>query len=249
MGAGNTEALNSVGKRRVRLAGRFFPQGSSAIVNSSNLGSKGWTVTRTALGQFTLAIVDPWLRVAAKTLGLQMSAPSLYKLEWGAVDVSSAKTAVINCIACSAVGWEKQAADGAAGNATSEMPMGRLEGSIPIGHVFYLVPGAALTANDTNYATITIYKRTAGGGSTAIAQITTKITGGSGNWTAFLPIALTTTIAAAEGDSISFDIAKAGTGVVVPVFALTASGRQDIAANAANSVSFDLEMSQDTVTP
>lgn len=81
------------------------------------------------------------------------------------------------------------------------------------------VPDAALTANDTNYATLTAQKRDgAGGAGSTIGSQTTKITGGSGNWTAHVPVALTPSapVAMAAGNVLTLDIAKTAAGVVVP---------------------------------
>ncbi len=86
----------------------------------------------------------------------------------------------------------------------------------------YYVPGAALTAHDTDYATITVSKYTAAGGSkTTVASITTKITGGSGDWTAFVPVELTLSATAAdlvlESEAVlTYEVAKAASGVAIP---------------------------------
>jgi len=79
----------------------------------------------------------------------------------------------------------------------------------------------AVTAHDTNYATFTVAKRTGSGSASTIASQTTKITGGSGNVTAFVPVTLTLTdanVVLAAGDVLTIAIAKASSGV-----ALTAS--------------------------
>jgi hypothetical protein len=75
-----------------------------------------------------------------------------------------------------------------------------------------------VTAHDTNYATFTVSKRTAGGGATSIASQTTKITGGSGNLTAFSPLSITPTASAvdlAANDSLTIAIPKAASGVAL----------------------------------
>ena len=110
--------------------------------------------------------------------------------------------------------WQKAAADGAAGTATAESVIPRLKRQERIVSIEY-VPAAALTANDTNYATITIRKRDgAGGAAVTVASVTTKITGGSGDWTAFQAVSLGT-IANADllvGDLLTIEITKPGTG-------------------------------------
>ena len=78
----------------------------------------------------------------------------------------------------------------------------------------------AVTAHDTNYATISVAGRTAGAASVAIASHTTKITAGLGNLTAFAPYTLTANATPANailaaGDSITVAVAKAASGVAL----------------------------------
>lgn len=88
-------------------------------------------------------------------------------------------------------------------------------------------PQSTLTAHDTNYATVKVVKGDGAGGAEVIcASVTTQITGGSGNWTAGASEALT--LSATEdntripsGGVLGFSIAKAGTGVVVPICTIT----------------------------
>lgn len=119
-------------------------------------------------------------------------------------------------------GWPKAAADGAAGNATAETAIGVVGPgpvNIAIGQV-NIHPSAALTADNSNFATITVAKRTAGGGAVTIATATTKTAGGggTGNWVAWTPLVIPASAGAslAPGDAITVTIAKSGTGVVVP---------------------------------
>jgi len=87
---------------------------------------------------------------------------------------------------------------------------------ISIGSV-QIHPSAALTANNSNYVTITVFKRPGGGAATAIASVTTQITG-SGNWVAWTPVNLNVVAGAfvSPGDSITVTIVATGTGVGVP---------------------------------
>lgn len=115
--------------------------------------------------------------------------------------------------------WQKAAADAAAGTATAESLIPRLGRQERIVGIEF-VPAAALTANDTDYATITVRKRDgAGGAAVVVATLTTKITGGSGNWTAFVPVSLGTITAPdlLSGDLLTIEITKAGSGVAVPI--------------------------------
>jgi hypothetical protein len=91
-------------------------------------------------------------------------------------------------------------------------------------------PGAALTSDDTNYATLSlVYNNGAGGSDTVVATATTKTSGGggTGNWTADTPVTIAITAANAvvpAGSNLQFKIAKTGTGVVVPAGGAHARG-------------------------
>lgn len=116
--------------------------------------------------------------------------------------------------------WDKDAADGAAATATAEHTFFRAPNSIKITAIAY-VPDATLTASDTTYATLTVAQRNAAGASvnSSFAVVTTKTgaSGGSGNWSAFTPVALALAGSAmSAGDILTIAIAKASTGVVVP---------------------------------
>lgn len=117
----------------------------------------------------------------------------------------------------------KAADDGAAGTATAAGVFASLVGKWQVNTVKY-IPSAALTADDTNYATLTVSQFASGAALTTVASQTTKITGGSGNWTARTAVTITNSGTAAnlvvDGSSapvyLAFAIAKSGTGVVVP---------------------------------
>ncbi|MDI6808202.1 MAG: hypothetical protein QME66_04355 [Candidatus Eisenbacteria bacterium] len=113
--------------------------------------------------------------------------------------------------------YVKASADAAAGTATAEIPVFQAVDAVTITGTFFL-PGAALIADNTNYATLLCYRRsTTGGTQTTIASRTTQITG-SGNWTAFDGVTLGTlsVTAVAAGEMVSFEITKTAGGVVVP---------------------------------
>lgn len=119
--------------------------------------------------------------------------------------------------------FQKTAADGAAATATSEFPFFVAPFAGKVLHLAVANGASTLTASDTNYATVIVSKRTAGGAAVAVAQFTTQTTGqpqGTGSWAAwsnlFAPAA---GILAnfAQGDQITFQITKTGTGVVVPI--------------------------------
>lgn len=112
-----------------------------------------------------------------------------------------------------------KAADGSAAATTAETVIGYVQRACKLLAVRY-VPAAALTADATNNATITVSKRVAGGGSkTTIATIVTDVAGGS--WVQWSAKAFSLTGTAADlqiaaGSGLTFEIAKGGTGVVVP---------------------------------
>lgn len=90
------------------------------------------------------------------------------------------------------------------------------------------VPHAALTADDANYGTIAlVYNDGAGGADTTVATLSTTITGGTGNWTAFVGEALTITAAnavVATGKQLAVKFTKTGTGVAIPAGSLIVKG-------------------------
>lgn len=116
--------------------------------------------------------------------------------------------------------YKKDAADGAAATATAETSIGVTDRA-RILTAAYINPDAALTADVANNATINVYK---GDASTLVASITTS-PAGSGSWVAFTPIPLDLQSEAirtlAAGESLSFEITKGGTGVVVPASSIS----------------------------
>ena len=80
-----------------------------------------------------------------------------------------------------------------------------------------IVPASSLVANDNDYATINFIKIDPGGGfGASVGSITTQTTG-SGDWVAGTPIEVTiATSRLDQGEGIAVQIAKSGSGVVVP---------------------------------
>ena len=76
------------------VAGRFKPNGSSAIDNTANLGN-GFTVARTTTGTYTITLDDVYPGYISAQCSLQHNGAGDKKLHFGAIDVSSAKTIVI----------------------------------------------------------------------------------------------------------------------------------------------------------
>jgi hypothetical protein len=94
-------------------------------------------------------------------------------------------------------------------------------GPLPYGVRFNsakLLPTKALIGHDSTYATIVIGSDDgAAGGVSALQTLTTKLTGGTGHWTAGVAVALSSidnadTVAAAK--YLTVTVAKASTGVV-----------------------------------
>lgn len=117
-----------------------------------------------------------------------------------------------------------RAQDAAAGTTTAEAAVAMTVQKGKLVRAYY-VPAGAVTAHDTNYATITISRYTAAGGSkTTIASCTTKTTGGggTGNWTAFVPVEVTlaSDVDLEAGACVTYEIAKAASGVQLPAGSL-----------------------------
>lgn len=119
--------------------------------------------------------------------------------------------------------WPKPADDGSASTATAEVLVFRapVAGKIVSAHL--TATSGGVTANDTDYATVTVSKRDgAGGSATTIATYSSTVAGGG--MTQWVPKALTVTEADATfaaGSIITVKITKPGSGVVVRAGALT----------------------------
>lgn len=130
----------------------------------------------------------------------------------------------------------KTAADGMASTATANTLVWTNPFTTPVRlRRLVITPGSTLTADASNFATITIKTDDAAAGTPAIAlTVTTELAAaanGTGNWATSVPISrqisgddatVAVGAAAAEvdvvaGGSVWFNIAKTGTGVVVPV--------------------------------
>lgn len=117
--------------------------------------------------------------------------------------------------------WVPQAQDSAAGSTTSETVLGAVPSIGPV-RVYdaSFVPIAAVTADASNYATVTLSKYTAAGGSkTTVASLATDVAGG--NWTAKAIKAMTLSAVAGAidleaGAALTYEIGKTGSGVQLP---------------------------------
>ena len=107
-------------------------------------------------------------------------------------------------------------------------------GTLPIdlGSIIYH-PSTAVTPSNTNYSTLSVYKRTGTGGAVLLGSINNSVSLGNyfaGTWTAFLQVPLTLVPGAfvSPGDSITLAVATtAGTGLSFPtgIVGVFAKGR------------------------
>ena len=81
----------------VVLSGSFLPNNTSAVANASNTG-KGFTVARTNAGVFTITLADKYAKCISANCTIAMASVTDIVPQWGAIDVSSAKTLVLNTL-------------------------------------------------------------------------------------------------------------------------------------------------------
>lgn len=141
------------------------------------------------------------------------------------VDILQELQAAANAAVAAALltAWDK-AADGAANTATAEKVIYRAHRAETITAIL-LALDSALTADNTNNATITIRRRSSSGGSAVtVATFTTNVAGG--NFVAFAPKSLgaISNAALAAGEVLTVEITKGGTGVQIPSGRLFVNG-------------------------
>jgi len=110
------------------------------------------------------------------------------------------------------VQWKKLIDDATANAVTAETFFGKWEA---VGTVLELdfVPSKSVAADPTNYATLTVSKRTGGGAPVVLGSVDTSAT----SWTAGVQVAIPITVGAiASGDALTVAIAKVSAGVIVP---------------------------------
>jgi hypothetical protein len=208
------------------------------------LAGKGLSASRLGVGQFRLTLQDSQGTLKGFEFGVRQAGSAARRCSGGAWSAANG-TFDFSVIDDCPLSLVKSTADATASTATSETLIGTVHSGLPVGHIIKINPAAALTADNTNYATITVQKRTNGGAAVTIASANTKITGGTGNWTAFAPISVSLTAAASPGDTITYSISKSGTGVVVPALTLDFAGLQDMAADPDNELSVSLWFGSD----
>ena len=117
------EPFKCLGKGRLLCEGAFRPNGNGAIDNTLNKGV-GFTVARTNVGIYTVTLTDPYIDLVSHWLGLRLNALASVWLQLGAVDVSSAKTIVINAYQPTAAGNTAAAAFDIASHANNWIDFG-----------------------------------------------------------------------------------------------------------------------------
>lgn len=80
--------LESLGPYRTALAGRFYPNGSSAVVATSNIGAYGWTVERVSTGLFKVTVSVPFVYLFGKFAKLSKATIADQEAKCGAESVS-----------------------------------------------------------------------------------------------------------------------------------------------------------------
>lgn len=116
--------------------------------------------------------------------------------------------------------YEKASADGMASTTTADTLIwcNPYEFSLKVVRAI-IVSASTLTASDTNYATITVKTDDGANGTPATAATWETTTTGTGSWAADTAEAATITAANStlvSGGCLHLNIAKAGSGVVVP---------------------------------
>ena len=79
------------------VCGSFAPNGSSAVDSASNEGT-GWSVARSGTGSFTVTLDANYPALLSGQCSLALNAVADSKVQFGAIDVASGKTVVINVI-------------------------------------------------------------------------------------------------------------------------------------------------------
>lgn len=93
----NFDFLQILGKGRKVISGSFLPNGASAITADPLWA--GFSVARTGVGQYTITLTDSYLAIVSYRADLQLNAVADLKLQWGAIDVVTAKTLVLTALA------------------------------------------------------------------------------------------------------------------------------------------------------
>jgi hypothetical protein len=94
--------MHSIAQGLVCIMGSFRPNNTGAIDNTLNTGTKGsspFSVARTGTGEYTITLDQTWASLVSATASIAMSTPTDLQPQWGAIDVASAKTLVLQALA------------------------------------------------------------------------------------------------------------------------------------------------------
>lgn len=119
--------------------------------------------------------------------------------------------------------WQKEADDGAASTATAEFPFAHVRRKSRVKNITVACDATALAADNTDYVTITVAKRTAAGSAVTLGTYDSRAAN-QGALTAFVPVEFALTAAnlgLAAGDVLTGAVAKAGSGKVLPAGCIT----------------------------
>lgn len=212
--------VRSLTRELITLEGKFTTSGAGAV---GTISGKGFTVTKPgAAGLYRVTLEDIYNALHDAQATVLKSAVLDARVQAQVVDVAAGGNKRVDLQVYKGVDdrqieFKKAAADGAAGTTTAENMLGRMPFAGVVSSVHYC-PDAALVADNANYATLIVWKRNAAGGAQVkVAEVTTQIAGGSGNWVQFAPVNVPIVAGAVVADDgILFQITKTGTGVVVP---------------------------------
>jgi hypothetical protein len=194
--------------------------GSGAFATASHAHSgddiTSGTVDESVIDVLIARVADVFdIVLAADGTGSGLDADLLDGMSSGAFELSGL---------ANEVQWFKESADPVATATTTERVVFTAPEDVTLTDVF-VEPSAAVTASDTNYATVLVSRRDASGGNRAtIVSATTRTSGsgGTGSWTAFGRVSLgsLSNTSLAEGQKVTIEVLKAGLGVALPVLAI-----------------------------
>ena len=208
------------GPARKIIAGTFFID--NAGVPAPPTVGEDFTVTRVAEGVYRLTLAEPVKSIITATAAplsdttvtetlMQVKTASALA---GTVDFTTyipATTGVKHPIL-----WQKDLVDMSGPTVTPEVCFFCVPESGEIQSIRYC-PSGPLIANDTKYATISVYSRDSSGGSQTLLGSADTTTTGTGDWTAFSPVIIpVSNPSILIGESFSIEITKTGSGVRVP---------------------------------
>ncbi len=90
----DVQALNP----ELKIVAGSFTTNSSSSPDSANNTGKGWSVARTGTGELTVTLEDTYGGLISAQCSLALNAAADSKVQFGAIDVTSAKTVVIRTI-------------------------------------------------------------------------------------------------------------------------------------------------------